>query len=216
MINERPSDLKLLIVDDHPIVVSGVKALLERDGDFEVLAANDAPTAERMVADSPPDVAVIDINLPGTSGFALTRALLARDPNARIIIFSMNDDPVFIAQAMEIGAKGYISKNGDPAEMADAIRVVAGGGTMWPKGAEDVIAFLSRTGAEQEKLPLVFSAREHEMLRLLAKGRSLSEIADEIGVSYKTAAGTCAQMRVKLGARTQVELVRIAMERKLV
>jgi DNA-binding NarL/FixJ family response regulator len=201
--------LKVLIVDDHPIVVSGVKALLEADPEFAVMEASDAETAERIFAQSPPDVAIVDINLPGLSGFGLTRRLIDRESASKIIIFSMNDDPVFVAQAMEVGAKGFISKNDNPALMTAAIRSVAGGATAWPKGAENSISFM-------DNIPQPISARDHEVLRLLAKGRSLSEIADLVGVSYKTAAGSCAQLRARLGARTQMELVRIAIERKLV
>ncbi len=205
--------MKVLIVDDHPIVVSGVKALLEGGG-FDVLEANSAGAAEAIVAQNPPDVAIIDVNLPGSSGFALSRRLIERDATAKIIIFSMNDDPVFVAQAMDIGAKGYISKNDDPARMADAIRAVAAGGTTWPAGAEQRIAYLGASPANGAA-PAV-SARDHEILEHLAKGRSLSEIAELVGVSYKTVAQNCAQMRVRFGARTQMELVRIAVERKLV
>jgi DNA-binding NarL/FixJ family response regulator len=206
--------VKVLIVDDHPIVVSGVKALLATDADIDVLEAGSAEAAETIVAAAPPDVAVVDINLPGLSGFAFAQRVLDRDPAARIVMFSMNDDPVFIAQAMQIGAKGYISKNDNPAGMVSAIRTVADGGTCWPEGAEDRVAFLAE--AHGNTGSTLLSPREREILRLLAKGRSLSEIADLTGVSYKTCAGTCAALRTRLGARTQMELVRVAIERKLV
>lgn len=215
--------MKLLIVDDHPIVVSGVKALLDSDADIEIMEANSAEAAERVVAQTPPDVAIVDVNLPGSSGFALSRWLLERNAAAKVIMFSMNDDPVFVAQAIEIGAKGYISKNDDPARMIDAIRAVANGGTTWPDGATERIAYLGgglkpRTAVDRggETTTVPVSTREHEILRHLAKGRSLSEIADLVGVSYKTIAQSCVQMRSRFGARTQMELVRIAVERKLV
>jgi DNA-binding NarL/FixJ family response regulator len=203
--------MKVLIVDDHPIVVSGVKALFDQDGAIEVLEAASAEAAERIVAAAAPDVTVVDINLPGLSGFALTQRLLQRDPAARIVMFSMNDDPVFVAQAIDVGAKGFVSKNDDPAHMVAAIRTVASGGSTWPEGTAERVAFLGEQGGGGQ-----LSARELETLRLLAKGKSLSEIADLTGVSYKTSAATCAQLRSKLGARTQMELVRIAMERRLV
>lgn len=207
--------LKLLIVDDHPIVISGVRALLEEHSDIEVAEAHDADTALALAAQSPPDVAVIDVNLPGSSGFALVQKLLEKDTGAKVIMFSMNDDPVFVAQAMGLGAKGFISKNGNPAGMLEAIREVANGGTSWPEGSADRIAFLSGAGGSHG-LPFKLSARELEILALLAKGRSMSEIADHVGVSYKTVAGTCAGLRTRIGARTQMELVRIAVERRLV
>ena len=206
--------MKVLIVDDHPIVISGMKALLEQEPGIEVMAANSAAAAEAVVAEGVPDVAVVDVNLPGLSGFELVRRMLARNPDVGILMFSMNDDPVFIAQAMEIGAKGFVSKNDNPVRMLGAIRAVSGGGTAWPPGSAEKIAYLGQNATAGAASTL--SARDMEILRQLAKGKSLSEIADLVGVSYKTIATTCASLRSRLRARTQVELLRIAVERKLV
>ena len=210
----RDRTVKVLIVDDHPIVVSGLKALLEHDGGFDVMEASSAASAEQQLAVEAADVAVVDINLPGLSGFELARRMLVADPGALILMFSMNDDPVFVAQAMDIGAKGYVSKNDNPAHMIKAIRAVAGGGTAWPPGIHERIAHLGERRGSSLQSPL--SSRDQEILRLLAKGKSLSEIADLVGVSYKTVATTCAALRGKLNARTQTELIAIALERKLV
>jgi two-component system, NarL family, invasion response regulator UvrY len=207
--------VKVLIVDDHPIVVSGFKALLEQDGHISVLQAANAAAAEQIAAADRPDVAVLDINLPGVSGFELARRLLERDPAARIIMFSMNDDPVFLAQALDIGARGYVSKNDNPDSMLKAIRAVAAGATSWPAGMTEKIAYLGERGPTGGGAPRL-TVRELEILRLLASGKSLSEIADMVSVSYKTVATTCAALRARLNARTQVELVRIALEQKLV
>jgi two-component system, NarL family, invasion response regulator UvrY len=207
--------VKVLIVDDHPIVVSGFKALLEQDTALEVIEATSAAGAEDAVATGHPDLCVVDINLPGLSGFELARRLLARDPAMLILMFSMNDDPVFVAQAMDIGAKGYVSKNDDPANMLKAIYAVAGGGTAWPHGMADKITYLGPRVTPGDPAGSL-TGRDQEILRQLAKGRSMAEIADIVGVSYKTVATTCAALRAKLNARTQMELVRIAVERKLV
>jgi len=206
--------VKVLIVDDHPIVISGLKALLEQEPDVEVVAAMSIEAAETALGVAPVDVAVVDINLPGLSGFELARRMLLNDPDAGILMFSMNDDPVFIAEAIEIGAKGYVSKNDNPALMLKAIRAVSAGGTAWPPGMAAKIAALTQNKSGPG--PVQLSAREKEILRLLAKGKSLSEIADLVSVSYKTIATTCASLRTRFGARTQGELVRIAVERKLV
>lgn len=206
--------MKVLIVDDHPIVVSGFKALLEQDGGIEVMEAACADSAEALLATARPDVAVLDVNLPGVSGFELARRMLERDRQVRIVMFSMNDDPVFLARALDIGAKGYVSKNDNPAHMLKAIRAVGAGQTAWPHGFAERIAYLSQHAAGRATGAI--TARELEILRLLAKGRSLSEIADLIRVSYKTVANACAGLRTRLNARTQVELVRIALERRLV
>ena len=206
--------MKVLIVDDHPIVVSGFKALLEQDAAIEVIEAPSAAAAEAALARGAPDIAIVDVNLPGLSGFELARRMLERQPQARIIMFSMNDDPVFVAQAMEIGAKGFVSKNENPAHMLKAIHAVMNGGTAWPAGIAAKLAYLSERSPGGTAGAL--SARDQEILRQLAKGRSLSEIAELVGVSYKTVATTCASLRTRLNARTQAELIAIAIERKLV
>lgn len=202
--------MRVLIVDDHPIVASGCRALLAGDGDIEVLDAADAESGEAAFAAMPPDVCVLDINLPGVSGFELARRLLARDARARLIMFSMNDDPLFAARAIEAGAKGYVSKSGDPQDLVDAIREVGRGGVYLAPATARSIAF-ARPDDRLGKL----STREIEILRLLAAGKSLTEIAWLVHASYKTIANTSSIMRHKLGLRTPAELVRLAIESKL-
>ena len=109
--------MRILIVDDHPIVASGCRAVLADEPAIVLLEACDAESGERVFDTEHPDICVIDINLPTVSGFELARRILVRDPSARIIMFSMNDDPVFAARAIEIGAKGYVSKTGDPHDL---------------------------------------------------------------------------------------------------
>ena len=109
------SAVRVLIVDDHPIVISGCRALLEEDPGVEVIEAQDGAAASPPISSHRPDVGVIDIDLPGYSGLELLRRILEREPEARLVIFSMNDDPTVAARAIEAGAKGYIAKNDDPA-----------------------------------------------------------------------------------------------------
>ena len=206
--------MKVLIVDDHPIVVSGFKALLEGEENILVFEAFSAASAELVLASQPADIAVVDINLPGVSGFELVRRMVERDPAAKVLMFSMNDDPVFVAQAMDAGAKGYVSKNDNPIHMLKAIRAIIAGGTAWPPGMLERIGHLNDKSNSSTGSAL--STRDQEILRLLTKGKSLSEIADLVGVSYKTIATACAALRGKLSARTQAELIAIAVERKLV
>ncbi|MGC2781322.1 MAG: response regulator transcription factor [Bradyrhizobium sp.] len=202
--------MRVLIVDDHPIVASGCRALLSTDPDLELLEAADAESGEASFVARRPDVSVIDINLPTVSGFELARRILARDPTARLIMFSMNDDPVFAARAIDIGAKGYVSKSGDPNDLAEAIREVARGGSYLPPSIARSIAF---AGAAVAQSPLTkLTSRELEILRLLSAGKSLSEIAWLIHSSYKTVANTSSIIRQKLGVRTSGELVRLAIE----
>lgn len=205
--------MKVLIVDDHPLVLSGCRALLNDTADMEMISAGDAATAYELYLAERPEVAVIDINLPDVSGFELARRILLRDPRAKMLMFSMNDDSMFAAQAIETGAKGYFSKTDHPQEFLEAIRAVYGGGHSLAPEMAQKIAFL-RVGAGEGGASLTL--REREVLRLLAKGKSMSEIAALINVSYKTVAVICSSLRARLSARTAVELIRIAVEQKIV
>jgi DNA-binding NarL/FixJ family response regulator len=200
--------MRVLIVDDHPIVASGCRAVLA--GECEILLAHDAESGERVFATERPDICVIDINLPTVSGLELARRILAREPSARLIMFSMNDDPVFAARAIEVGAKGYVSKTGDPCDLVEAIRRVGKGATYLPPEIARSIAFAGPALAQNPLSRL--SPKEMEILRLLSAGKSLSEIAWLVQSSYKTVANTSSIMRQKLGVRTSVELVRLAIE----
>jgi two-component system invasion response regulator UvrY len=206
--------MRILIVDDHPIVASGCRALLAGDPDMTILEASDAESGEGAFVAERPDVCVLDINLPGVSGFELARRILARDATARIIMFSMNDDPIFAARAIEAGAKGYVSKSGDPGDLVEAIRRVGDGGVFLPAAIAQGIAFAGTGFAENPLAKL--TQREMEILRLLGAGKSLSEIAWLINASYKTIANTSSIMRQKLGLRSSSDLVRFAIESRLV
>ena len=200
--------MRVLIVDDHPIVASGCRAVLSGEPSITLLEAADAESGERMFTAEQPDVSVIDINLPTVSGFELARRILARQPAARIIMFSMNDDPVFAARAIEVGAKGYVSKSGDPNDLVEAILQVARGDTYLPPAIARSIAFAGPAAAQGPLAKL--TSREMEIVRLLSAGKSLSEIAWLVQSSYKTVANTSSIIRQKLGVRTSGELVRLA------
>jgi two-component system invasion response regulator UvrY len=205
--------MRILIVDDHPIVASGCRALLAGEPDVVFLEASDAESGERSFLAEQPDVCILDINLPSVSGFELARRILAHAPAARIVMFSMNDDPIFAARAIEAGAKGYVSKSGDPHDLVEAIRAVSAGGTYLPPSIARSLAFAGPSLAQNPLAKL--TSREIEILRLLGTGKSLSEIAWLIHVSYKTIANTSSVMRQKLGVRSAAELVRLAIENRL-
>ena len=202
--------MRILIADDHPIVASGCRTVLADEPEIVILEAPDAESAERVFLAERPDICVIDINLPTVSGFELARRILAHDGTARIIMFSMNDDPAFVARAIEIGAKGYVSKTGDPQELVEAIHEVGKGGVYLPSKLARNIAFAAPSVAKSPLSKL--SAREMEILRLLSSGKSLSEIAWLVHSPYKTVANTSSIIRHKLGVRTSAELVRLAIE----
>ena len=205
--------MRVLIVDDHPIIVSGCAAMLAGEGDIDVVDARDAETGLAVFVAQKPDVTVVDIGLPGVSGFELTRRILEADPQARIVVFSMNDDPIFAARAIQMGAKGYVTKNDDPYLLLTAVREVASGGVFLMPKIANRLAFEKSGGAASPLSAL--TARELEILRMLGRGLGTSEIADATQVSYKTIANSCSIMKRKLGARTPMELMRIALEHKL-
>jgi DNA-binding NarL/FixJ family response regulator len=205
--------VKLLVVEDHPIVISGCRALFSEDDGVTMIEARTASAARTAMKEQSPDVTVIDINLPDGSGLELTREFVARDPDARIVVFSMSDTPMLAIQAIECGAKSYVSKNGNPLDLRDAVLAVARGES-WI--SDDLVQEMALLRARAPGTTSLLSEREHLVLRMLARGRSMAEIANDISVSYKTIAADCATLRTKLNARTSSEMVRIAVELKLV
>lgn len=205
--------MRILIIEDHPIVIAGCRALLADDASITIEDARTGADGIASYKRERPDVAIIDINLPDMSGFGLTRQVREIDPKARILIFTMNDAPILGAQAIECGATGYIGKNDDPEALREAIFKVARGEVSLPMSIVQSIA-LNKLGLDTGTPKL--TSRQIELLRQLAKGRSLSEIASNLDLSYKTVAMDCATLRNKLEARTQTELIRIAIEMNLI
>ena len=205
--------MKLLVVEDHPIVISGCRALFSEDEGVTMIEARTASAARAALREEIPDVSVIDINLPDASGLELTREFVAQDPDAKIIVFSKSDTPMLAVQAIECGAKGYVSKSGNSLELRNAVHAVARG-DLWI--SDDLIQEMALLRVKARQATALLSEREHKVLMMLARGRSMAEIANDISVSYKTVASDCAMLRTKLGARTSSEMIRIAVELKLV
>jgi len=206
--------MKILIVDDHPIVRAGVKRLLASETDIEV---SDAPTGEKALTvfrEVRPDIVILDLNLPGVGGLEVIRRLKAEDGKVRIIVFSMHDDPIYAMRALQEGAFGYVSKNAPPAQIVEAIRRVADGQTyVGPELAQELAVLNVRAPSH----PLEdLSRRDLEVLRLLGEGRSLQQIADTLGLSYKTVANNCGQIRTKLGVRRTADLIRLAIQNRMI
>jgi DNA-binding NarL/FixJ family response regulator len=201
---------RVLIVDDHPVVVSGCKSLFASDASVKIEEAGDAKSGHRLFISKRPDVTVIDINLPDVSGFELMRRIRKDDPHARIIMFSMKDDPAFVVRAVEMGAQGYVSKSDDPRVLVKAVRRVAAGDNFISPQLAEAVTF---SGAAIKANPASqMTARELEILRLLGRGDKIVEIAQALGVSYKTVANTTSLLKQKLGAKNHSDLIRIAVE----
>ena len=201
---------KVLIVDDHPVVLSGCRALFVGDATVKIEEAVDAKSGHRAFLQKKPDVTVIDINLPDLSGFELMRRIRKDDPEAKIIMFSMNNDPAFVVRAVDLGAQGYVSKADDPRVLVKAVRKVAAGDNFISPDLAEAVTF---SGAAIKANPASqMTARELEILRLLGRGDKIVEVAEALDISYKTVANTTSLLKQKLGAKNHSDLIRIAVD----
>jgi two-component system invasion response regulator UvrY len=196
--------ITVLLVDDHAVVREGYRRLLERDSRIQVVgeAGNSVQASEQAMA-LEPRVIVMDIALPGVSGIEAMRRILARRPQQCILMFSMYDDVIFPSRALEAGARGYVSKASAPEVLVDAISAVAGGERYLSPDVEEVMA---RHATSQIN---TLTAREFEVLRLLARGDTVRRIGEKLGLSEKTVANHQSAIREKLGARNSMQLARI-------
>ncbi len=184
--------MQVLVVDDHPVVIAGCRAILASDSAISVIGASDAKTAVALYESERPDVVVVDLNLRGSiSGFDLIETILGNDPTARIIVLTMAYDPVHAMRVIESGAKAYVGKSEDPERFLTAVRTVAAGQRFVGADMAQKLAFFDRGGRAERKL----TAREREILSLLHKGKNMMEIADAIKMSYKTVANACAALK---------------------
>jgi DNA-binding NarL/FixJ family response regulator len=210
MQDTQKTPTRILIVDDHPVVLSGCRALFANDSSIRIDEAGDAKSGQRAFLQKKPDVTVIDINLPDVSGFELMRRIRKDYPEAKIIMFSMNDDPAFVVRAVEMGAQGYVSKGDDPRLFVKAVRKVAAGDHFITPQLAEAVTF---SGAAIKANPVSqMTARELEILRLLGRGDKIVEVADALEISYKTVANTTSLLKQKLGAKNHSDLIRIAVE----
>jgi two-component system, NarL family, invasion response regulator UvrY len=200
--------MKLLIVDDHPIVRSGLRRLLAAEPQLDIAEATTGQEAVSAFRELRPDLVILDLNLPGISGLEVLGRLRIENPKARILVISMHDNPIYVARALQAGARGYVSKNAPPEQILAAVRRVAAGHIyIEHETAQELALWNLRTASH----PLAqLSPRDIEILRLLAEGSSLSEIARAIGLSYKTVANHCSQLKAKLAMPRVADLIRIA------
>jgi DNA-binding NarL/FixJ family response regulator len=201
--------MKILLVDDHAIVRSGLRRLLASLGSSEISEAANGRDALVRYREARPDVVVLDFNLPGIGGLELLRRLMIDDPSACVLVFSMHAEAIYVSRALQAGAKGYVSKNAAPEELLVAVRKLAEGG----RYIEHEIAQELALQSSPDWHPLHhLTERDMEILRLLGEGRGLAEIAAELGVGYKTIANTCSQIKAKLGVSRTADLIRLSIE----
>ena len=202
--------ISVLLVDDHAVVREGYRRLLERDDTLAVVGeAATAADAMRIDAELEPDVIVLDIGLPGVSGIEILRRIVARRPNARVLMFSMHQDGIYATRAIDAGARGYLSKASAPDLLVEAVRSVAGGRRYL---SPDVQQAMTKRSSAARELADALSTRELEVLRMLIQGYGIEEIGERLGLSPKTAANHQSSIKQKLGAESALQLILIAQQ----
>lgn len=202
--------LRVLLVDDHAVVREGYRRLLERGTDLAVVAeAASGEEAYRLFCETAPAVVVMDITLPGASGIEVTRRMVAREPAAKVLVFSMHEDALFASRALQAGARGYVTKASAPDVLVEAVRAVAAGRIYICDGIAQQLALQALPG--QPGTLWALSPREFEVFRLLSEGRSVAEVADALNLSQKTVANYQSSIRQKLDVSTATQMVRLAL-----
>lgn len=210
------SGIRVLIVDDHVVVAEGLKHLVDAQPDMQVIACvEDGREAVRVARETRPEVVLMDMSMPELNGADATRAIVANDPNCRVIVLSMYAEREYVRRALKAGAVGYVVKRSAAKEVVEAIRAAHAGQRYLSPRVADVV--IEDAAADDAGDPLArLSAREREVLQLIAEGRTGAEIAERLALSQKTVETYRARLIEKLGIRDVPGLVRFAIQRGLV
>jgi RNA polymerase sigma factor (sigma-70 family) len=214
--------IRVLLADDQALVRAGFRALLDAQSDIEVLAeADDGEEAVRLARKLKPDVVLMDIRMPEMDGLQATRAIAAEEElnDVRVVILSTFDLDEYVFEALRVGASGFLVKNTEPAELLQAVRVVAAGEALLSPGVtKRLVAEFAERAKEPNLSPALdaLTDREREVMKLVAEGLSNEEIAERLVVSPATAKTHVSRSMVKLGARDRAQLVVFAFESGLV
>jgi two-component system, NarL family, invasion response regulator UvrY len=204
--------MRILLIDDHPIVRAGCRRLLEVFDGAEVREAATAADGLRVGREFLPHIIILDLKLPDASGLDLIALLLSIDPTPKIIVLSMYEEPSFVARAFEAGARGYIIKNDDPDVLLRAVEKVSAGAVFLTAAMAEKLALMTTLGVVDELR--VFSVREIAVLDLLAQGKTLREIADQLSIGYRTSANLVTQIKNTLNIATNAALIKWAVENR--
>jgi DNA-binding NarL/FixJ family response regulator len=207
----KESAIRVLVVDDHAVVRSGIRLLLDREPDIEPVG--EAGSGREAIFESrslKPDVILMDVVMPEQTGLEALPQLLRERPEAKVLLLSMQDDPRYVREAFEAGASGYVLKEAADTEVVNAVREVARGGRyVNPELGARLVAADAEARRKADRDPL--SDREHEVLRLLALGHTNQEIARRLYISVRTAETHRAHIMRKLNVTSRADLVRYAM-----
>jgi DNA-binding NarL/FixJ family response regulator len=203
--------ITVMLVDDHAVVRAGYRLLLSAAQNIEVVGeAERGEEACQLYTDIRPDVIVMDLSLPGIGGLASIRRIRTRNASARILVFSIHDELIYVVRALEAGARGYITKSCAPEILVDAVARIASGESFLEPEIAQRLAMQTLGGAEAATVLNMLSAREFDVFLLLAKGYTTREVADELRLGYKTVANYSTLIKAKLGVNTTAEMARLA------
>jgi DNA-binding NarL/FixJ family response regulator len=207
--------IRVLIADDHGIVRSGLRMLIDRQTDMSVVAeAQDGIDALERTQTEHPDVAVLDVSMPRMTGLQAAREIRSHSPDTRVLLLSMHDDERYFFEGLEAGAAGYVLKRAADTDLIDALRTVAAGRTFLSDEAQETLMHAWQEGRAEPDSPL--TPRELEVVKLIAEAFTNKQIAEALRLSEKTVESHRANVLAKLGMRDRVELVRFAIKRGLV
>jgi len=207
--------IKVLLVDDHLVVRSGLRMMLEEYADIEILAeAGNGDDGYRLYLDLNPDVLILDMNMPNSSGLATLGQLIAREPQSRVIMFSPFEEVTYAIQAISAGAKGYVLKSSSSKEIVQAIRQVADGKSYLTTEIAQNIA-LHNINPQDNPIQSL-TPREFEIFRLLAEGHDIESIAQRLKIGHKTVANYQTALKNKLNISSPIQLVRMALKFRVI
>jgi DNA-binding NarL/FixJ family response regulator len=198
--------IRVLLIDDHAVVRSGYHRFLERKKDVEIVAeAAEPEEGFAQFVRCVPDVTVVDLSMPGTGGLELIRRILAHDPSARVLVFTMHEQAIYASRALQAGALGYVTKCSPPETLLQAVVALAA-------GRRFLSPDMARELAQGALSPLdTLSPKEFEVFRLIAEGQSVGQVSAVLNLSQKTVANYQTMIREKLGVSTSAALVHVAL-----
>jgi two-component system response regulator NreC len=212
--------IRLMLVDDHEIVRTGLRMMLEAESDLQIVAeAESGEAALAQVDDCMPDVIIMDVSLPGMGGVETTRALRERHPDMRILVLTIHEDERYFFQMIDAGAAGYLPKRAAPTDLVHAIRTVHQGHVyLYPSLATALVGdYLQRaeTGGDEQRTYGELTPRQRQVLTLIADGLSNVEIAERLDISAKTVARHRENIMARLNLHSRAELIKYAIRRGL-
>lgn len=206
--------MRILLVDDDPLVRTGLRAVLQSESEWEVIGeAGDGDAAIAMASELAPDVVIMDIRMPGTDGLEATKEITGGDDAPRVLVLTTFEVDEYVYEALRSGASGFVLKRVPPPELIEAVRMVSSGESLiFPAMTRKLIERFAPQPERPSPSPIDLTERETEVLKLLASGKSNQEISDELFVGTETVKTHVRSVLLKLGARNRTQAVIIAYE----